>query len=111
MDCIFCKIAAKKMHVATVHETGRTIVIKDINPQAPVHLLVLSKEHHANILDCKDTGLLGEMLESAVEAAKKAGVAEKGFRTVINTNDEGGQTVYHLHIHVLAGRPLDGRLG
>ncbi|MFQ5735989.1 MAG: histidine triad nucleotide-binding protein [Thermodesulfobacteriota bacterium] len=112
MDCIFCKIAAGKIPAEVVTENNDLIVIKDISPQAPVHLLVIPKEHHASILDCADDrGLLGEMCAAAVEAAKKAGVDEKGFRIAINTNDEGGQTVSHLHMHVLGGRQLTGRLG
>lgn len=111
MECIFCTIASKKMKATVVHETERVIVIKDISPQAPNHLLVMPKEHFETMLECKDRGLLGEMLEVAAEAAKKIGVAERGFRTIINTNDEGGQTVFHLHMHLLAGRPLNGKMG
>ncbi|MBI5885482.1 MAG: HIT domain-containing protein [Deltaproteobacteria bacterium] len=111
MDCIFCKIATKKVNVAPVIETDDVIVIKDLNPQAPVHLLVMPKAHYASVLDCKDAKLLAAMMEAAIAAAKKLKVDEKGFRLVINTNDEGGQTVFHLHMHLLAGRPLTGRLG
>lgn len=110
-DCIFCKIAAKKIKSAVVKETGRLVVIRDINPQAPTHLLIIPKEHYATILDCADRDLLGEMLQAAGETAKEIGVADSGFRTVVNTNDEGGQTVFHLHMHLLAGRPLTGRMG
>ncbi len=111
MECIFCTIASKKMKSTVVHETERVIVINDISPQAPNHLLVIPKEHFETILECTDRSLLGEMLEVAAEAAKKIGVAERGFRTIINTNDEGGQTVFHLHMHLLAGRPLNGKMG
>ncbi|MBI5344929.1 MAG: histidine triad nucleotide-binding protein [Deltaproteobacteria bacterium] len=111
MDCIFCKIAAKEIPSKTVLETENLVVIKDVNPQAPVHLLVLPKGHYPTLNDCGDKGLLGEMLRTAVEAAKKSGVHESGFRAVINTNDEGGQTVFHLHMHILGGRPLTGRMG
>ncbi|MBI5562364.1 MAG: histidine triad nucleotide-binding protein [Deltaproteobacteria bacterium] len=111
MDCIFCKMAARAIKVDPVVETDRVMVVKDINPQAPVHLLVIPKTHYASILECKDMGVLGEMMEAAVTSAKKLGVADPGFRLSINTNDEGGQTVFHLHMHLLAGRPLSGRLG
>ena len=111
MDCIFCKIAAKKMKAAIVHETERVVVIKDINPQAPVHYLIMPTGHFTNVTECKNRDLLGEMVEAGVAAAKKAGIDEKGFRLAINTNHEGGQTVYHLHMHLLGGRPLDGKLG
>lgn len=111
MDCIFCKIATKKIKTEPVLETDGVIVINDLNPQAPVHLLVLPKAHYSTILDCADRTLMAEMMAAAVTAAKKVGVDEKGFRLVVNTNAEGGQTVFHLHIHLLAGRPLSGRLG
>ena len=112
MDCIFCKIASKEIEAELVEETGDLVVIKDASPQAPVHLLVIPKKHYASILDCSaDTRLLGEMSAAAVRAAKKAGVEASGFRIAINTNDEGGQTVSHLHMHVLGGRQLTGKLG
>jgi len=111
MECIFCSIASKKIKSTIVHETERIIVIKDISPQAPNHLLVLPKEHFETILDCTDRDLMGEMLEVASVAAKKIGMAERGFRTIINTNDEGGQTVFHMHMHLLAGRALNGKMG
>lgn len=111
MDCIFCKIAAKEVKSSVVLENDRLIVIKDINPQAPKHMLVITKEHFTTFLDCADKALLGDMLLMAKEAAKKAGIDESGFRSVINTNEEGGQTVLHLHMHILGGRPLTGRMG
>lgn len=111
MDCIFCKMAKGEVPVEKVLETDRLFVIKDINPQAPTHLLVIPKEHLATLLDCNDESLLGEMLAAAKEAAAKAGVDEKGFRTVINTGAEGGQVVFHLHMHLLGGRQMEGRMG
>lgn len=110
-DCVFCKIASKKMPSTVVNETGRILVVKDTNPQAPTHLLVIPKTHYSTLLDCDDTSLLGEMIEAAKETAKKLGIAESGFRTVINTNAGGGQTVFHLHMHLLGGKPLTGRMG
>ncbi|MDO8426162.1 MAG: histidine triad nucleotide-binding protein [Deltaproteobacteria bacterium] len=110
-DCVFCRIASKKTPAKLVKETDRLIVIKDIHPQAPTHLLILPKKHYSTVLDCKDRDLLGEMLEAASEVAKELGVDKSGFRTVINTNEEGGQTVFHLHMHFIAGRPLMGRMG
>ncbi|MDP2690592.1 MAG: histidine triad nucleotide-binding protein [Deltaproteobacteria bacterium] len=112
MDCVFCKIASGKIKADKVYENDDLVVIKDISPQAPVHLLVIPKKHYSTILDCADDArLLGEMCSAAVRAAKKAGVGEKGFRISLNTNDEGGQTVFHLHMHILGGRQLTGRLG
>ncbi len=110
-DCIFCKIAKKEVDSTVVHETDRLIVIKDINPQAPVHLLIIPKEHYSTLLDCSDGELLSEMFLAASDVARKTGIDRTGFRAVVNTNEEGGQTVYHLHMHILAGRPLSGRMG
>jgi len=111
MDCIFCKIIKKEIPAAPILENDQLIAIKDINPQAPAHILIIPKKHYTTLLDCKDKTLFGEMLSMANEVAKKLGVHEKGFRLAINTNHEGGQTVLHLHIHLLAGRPLSGVLG
>ena len=111
MDCLFCKIVAGDIPSKKIHETDDLIVIEDINPQAPVHVLIISKEHFLSLNDCKDPALLGKYLASASVVAKKLGVAKSGYRTVINTNDQGGQVVYHLHIHVLGGRPLGGKMG
>ncbi|MEE9615190.1 MAG: histidine triad nucleotide-binding protein [Thermodesulfobacteriota bacterium] len=110
-DCIFCKIGSGEIPSEKVRETERLFVIKDINPQAPTHLLVVPKKHYATLLDCDDPELLGEMLRVASEAAQEAGVAESGFRTVVNTNQEGGQVVFHLHMHVIGGKPLGGKMG
>lgn len=111
MECIFCKIAAKEMKASVVLETDNVVVINDISPQAPAHMLAIPKKHYKTILECKDTALLGELIEAGVSAARKAGVTQTGFRLAINTNEEGGQTVWHLHMHILGGRPLAGRLG
>lgn len=111
MDCVFCKIAGRKIPSAIVLDTESLVVIKDINPQAPVHLLVIPKKHYSTMLDCADENLLAAMLEAAKEAAGILKVDKTGFRTVINTNEEGGQTVFHLHMHLLGGRPLSGRMG
>lgn len=111
MECVFCKIASGEMDSTVVHETERLIVIEDINPQAPTHLLIIPKTHYSTILECGDMDLLGEMVKTASDVSRRLGIDKSGFRTVINTNEEGGQTVYHLHMHLLAGRPLSGRMG
>lgn len=105
-DCIFCKIAEKAIPVNAVYEDEHLIAFPDIKPAAPVHLLVIPKKHIANILEVtpEDTALLGHILATIPKIANIAGLAEDGFRTVINTKDNGGQTVYHLHFHVLGGR-------
>ncbi len=111
MSCIFCKIAAKEVKSSVVKETERFLVIKDINPQAPTHLLIMPKAHFSSLVECNDASLLGGMLEAAKSVAKELGVDERGFRLIINTNEEGGQTVFHLHMHLLAGRALTGKMG
>lgn len=111
MDCIFCKIAKKEIPSTIVLENDSLIAIKDLNPQAPSHILIMPKRHFSTILECKDKGLLGDMLSMATQAAEKLGVSKKGFRVVINTNEDGGQTILHLHMHLLAGRPLSGMMG
>jgi histidine triad (HIT) family protein len=111
MDCIFCSIAAGKIPAEVVHTTDRLVVVKDVNPQAPTHLLVIPKKHYRNIVECDDTSIFGEMISTAVDVAKEHGFVDAGFRTTINTNEEGGQTVWHLHMHLMAGRPMTGRMG
>lgn len=111
MDCIFCKIAKKEFPSAIVMENDGLVAVKDINPQAPVHILIMPKKHYSTLLECKDKNLLGDMLSMANQVAEKVGVSKNGFRVVINTNSEGGQTVFHLHMHLLAGRHLSGIMG
>lgn len=111
MDCIFCKIASGEIPAKIHFESETLLVVEDVDPQAPVHQLVIPKKHYRSILDVDDTALFGEMLSVARDAAKKSGVDETGFRIVVNTNDEGGQTVFHIHMHVIGGRPLAGKMG
>ena len=111
MDCIFCKIASGEIETDMVHENERLMVIRDLSPQAPTHLLVIPKAHTSTLMDLEDTALMGELVETAKEMAAKEGIAESGFRIIINTNAEGGQTVFHLHMHILGGRPLTGGMG
>ncbi|MFI0417301.1 histidine triad nucleotide-binding protein [Spongiactinospora sp. 9N601] len=107
-DCLFCKIVAKEIPAEIVHETGRTLAFRDINPQAPTHVLVITKGHHADagaVADA-DEGLADEMLKAARAIAREEGVAEEGYRLVFNTGAAAGQTVFHAHLHVLGGRDL-----
>jgi len=105
-ECIFCKIAAKAIPVNAVYEDEQLIAFADINPVAPVHILVIPKKHIANILETTpdDAALLGHIMITIPQIAASAGLAEDGFRLVVNTKDNGGQTVYHLHYHILGGR-------
>ena len=103
-DCVFCRIASGQIRVEAVYEDTEFIGFRDTHPQAPVHVLIIPKQHYATIMDIADDGLLGRALRAVQQTAVKLGVAEEGFRTVLNTRDNGGQTVYHVHWHILGGR-------
>jgi histidine triad (HIT) family protein len=107
-DCLFCRIVRKEIPASVVYEDDRILVFNDINPQAPLHALVIPKRHipTLNELSTDDDGLVGEMVRRAAAIARETGYAERGFRTVFNTNAEAGQTVFHIHLHLLAGRGL-----
>lgn len=107
-DCIFCKIVAGEIPATTVRETERTMGFRDINPQAPTHVLVIPKQHHdtAAAMASADGGLLGELVLQAHHIAAEEGIAETGYRLVFNTGPEGGQTVHHVHCHLLGGRAM-----
>ncbi len=108
MNCLFCSIIEKKFPSKILYEDKTAIALEDKNPQAPVHILVLPKKHISTALEAKpeDNELIGHLFQIANKIAKDRGVAEKGFRIVMNCNSEAGQTVYHLHLHLLAGRPM-----
>jgi histidine triad (HIT) family protein len=106
-DCIFCKIASGDIPAKPVYRDDDVVAIADINPQAPVHLLVMPVAHHANIgdlSDASDTRLMAKLFEVATKLGRERGAG--GYRLVLNTGTDGGQTVDHLHVHVLAGRRL-----
>jgi histidine triad (HIT) family protein len=107
-DCLFCKIANKQIPAATVYEDDEMFVIKDINPQAPMHVLVIPRRHipTLNDLSAADEALVGSMIRRGAAIASEHGYADRGFRTVFNTNAEAGQSVAHIHLHVLGGRSL-----
>lgn len=106
MDCIFCKIAAGEVKSDAVYEDDAVIAIRDLNPQAPVHILVIPKTHVANITELTDKALAAHIFTEVVpKITSKLGIAT-GFRIVINTGDDGGQTVNHLHVHILGGRKM-----
>lgn len=111
MDCIFCKIIKGDIPSTRLFESERLVVIEDINAQAPTHLLIIPKKHYNSILDCDDDLFMTEAMAAVKALSKKHGVDEKGFRLVINTNGEGGQTVFHLHLHLIGGRQLSGQMG
>ena len=105
-DCLFCKIVKREIPAKVLYEDDRLLAFEDINPQAPLHALVIPKIHIAtlNDLTAEHDPLVGEMARRASAIAKERGYADRGFRTVFNTNREAGQTVFHIHLHVLAGR-------
>lgn len=107
-DCLFCKMIAGEIKPDTVYEDDRVLAFRDISPQAPMHILVIPKQHISTLNDLNedDAQLMGELTLAAAKVAKQEGVAEAGYRTVMNCNAAGGQTVFHIHMHVLAGRSL-----
>ena len=108
MNCIFCKMAKGEITPDIVFEDDTVLAFRDLNPQAPTHVLVIPREHLETLNDVGDAhdALLGRMFAAARRVAELDGIAERGYRTVFNCNAEAGQSVYHLHLHVLGGRPL-----
>jgi histidine triad (HIT) family protein len=107
-DCLFCRIAKREIPASIVYEDDHVLAFNDINPQAATHVLVVPKRHIASLNDLQpgDDQIVGEIVRRAAAIAKERGLAERGFRTVFNTNREAGQTVFHIHLHLLAGRGL-----
>ena len=105
-NCIFCKIIAGDIPSKKVYEDDVCVAFNDINPQAPTHVLLIPREHFASLDQARESHreTLGQLLLAAAEIARRQGFSEKGYRVVINTNDAGGQTVFHLHVHLLGGR-------
>jgi histidine triad (HIT) family protein len=104
--CLFCRILRNEVPARLVFENADCIAFRDINPQAPVHVLVIPRQHVASLNLTTDATLIGKLSVAAVEIAKREGVAESGYRIVVNTNSDAGQSVPHLHLHLLGGRPL-----
>ena len=109
MDCLFCRIVAGEIPADVVYQDARSLAFRDINPQAPVHLLVIPFEHMESLDEAgqKDEALLGHLLRVAARVANEQGLSEGGYRTVINTGAGAGQSVFHLHLHVVGGRQLN----
>ena len=106
MDCLFCKISANEIPATVVFENERVGAFEDIHPQAPTHVQIIPRKHIATTLDLgpEDRSVVEEIFEVAAQIARDRGVADDGFRLVVNTNPADGQTVYHLHLHLLGGR-------
>lgn len=107
-DCLFCKIVAKQIPAKVVFEDDSVLAFRDINPQAPVHILIIPKQHLTTLNDVEDehATLIGRMVVTARQLAEAEGIAEGGYRWVMNCNRDGGQTVYHIHLHLLGGRAM-----
>ena len=105
-DCLFCRIAAGQIPAKIVYQDEDLVAFRDINPQAPMHVLVIPRRHVPTLNDLtpQEDGLVGEMVRRAAALAREEGYADRGYRTVLNCNAEAGQTVFHIHLHVLGGR-------
>ena len=108
MDCLFCKISEGVIPAKIVFENERIVAFDDINPQAPTHIQIIPRKHIASSLEvaAEDRELIGEIIQTAAALARERGVADDGFRLVVNTNPAAGQSVYHLHVHLIGGRSL-----
>jgi len=113
MDCIFCQVVAGKVPSEIIYQDEAVIAFRDINPQAPTHLVIIPKRHIPSLaqLTEAESSLVGHMVSTANQLAKGEGIAESGYRLVINCGKEGGQLVPHLHLHLLGGRKLSDELG
>jgi len=108
MNCLFCKLAKSEINSDIIYEDDEVIAFRDIHPQAPCHILVIPRRHIATLNDAnpEDATLMGKLTLTAQRVAKELGVAEDGYRLVMNCNGHGGQTVFHIHLHLLAGRSM-----
>jgi len=113
MDCIFCQIVDGKIPSQLLYQDGEVIAFRDIEPQAPVHLLIVPKRHIPSLVQLSEAeaALIGHMVNIANQLAEKEGISESGYRLVLNCGKEGGQLVPHLHLHLLGGRRLSDQLG
>ena len=109
MSCLFCKIIKQEISATIVYEDDRIVAFEDVNPQAPVHVLVIPRKHISTSLEITDDDneLIGSMYQVASKIAKDRKVAENGFRLVMNCNRDAGQTVFHIHLHLIGGRPMN----
>lgn len=107
-DCLFCRIANGQLPVELVYENEQVVAFRDINPQASTHILIVPKQHVPDILHLEETDgtLLQAIFSAAAELARREGIAERGFRVVVNTGPDAGQTVAHIHFHLLGGRTM-----
>ena len=108
MSCLFCRIIRREIPASIVYEDDHVLAFNDINPQAPTHVLIIPKRHIASLNDLTpdDDGIVGELARRAAAIAAERGIAAGGYRTVFNTNRDAGQTVFHIHLHLLGGRSM-----
>ena len=108
MDCLFCKILSGEIPAELVYESETAVAFRDVNPQAPMHVLVIPRKHISTINDIgeDDQEVVGSLFTAAKEIAAQDGIAEDGYRAVMNCNEGAGQSVFHIHLHVLGGRPM-----
>ncbi len=108
MDCLFCKIVQREIPASIVYEDDRVLAFNDINPQGPTHVLLIPKQHIASLNDLtpEHDAIVGELARRAAAIAAERGISAGGFRTVFNTNRDAGQTVFHIHLHLIGGRTL-----
>ncbi|MBW2630372.1 MAG: histidine triad nucleotide-binding protein [Deltaproteobacteria bacterium] len=109
-DCIFCKIVRGEIPANIVYESENVLAFDDVNPMAPVHVVAVPKIHVATLMDVSG-GMMDGMISAVQEIAKIKGIDKKGFRTVVNCNENGGQVIFHLHVHILGGRKLSDDMG
>lgn len=105
-SCLFCRIARREIPATIVAETEHCLAFRDVNPQAPLHVLVIPREHVPSLNETTDPAIVGRLALLAADIAKREGVADSGYRTVLNTNADAGQTVFHIHLHLLGGRAM-----
>jgi histidine triad (HIT) family protein len=105
-DCLFCRIVRGEIPAKLVAEDEHSVAFRDITPQAPVHILIIPREHVASLNQATDAAMLGRLSLMAADLARKEGISESGYRTVMNTNAAAGQTVFHVHLHLLGGRSM-----
>jgi len=105
-DCLFCRIIRQEIPAKLVFENVHCVAFRDINPQAPTHVLVVPRDHVASLNEARDPAMIGQLSLAAAEIARREGIADAGYRTVVNTNRAAGQTVFHIHLHLLGGRDM-----
>jgi histidine triad (HIT) family protein len=105
-DCLFCRIVRREIPATLVFEDDDVVAFRDINPQAPTHIVIVPREHVASLNDVDDAAQIGRLSLAAARLARSEGIAESGYRTVVNTNRDAGQTVFHVHLHLIGGRRM-----